>query len=155
MKTMIYLDNTGFSQANKELFESINRVTSLTLEEVSVASADITNEFIHVSTAIVNPEEVHSFCDGVLIGTTINNAAKVVSSVAASRKVLYLYDLDWMLDELSYEWMHSLLNDERLTVFLRSEEHVNPFYRLCGRLPNGILKSFELEKLWNLLEKTD
>jgi hypothetical protein len=155
MKTMIFLDNTGFSQANRELFKSIERITSSTLEEISVTSADITNEFIHVNTAIVNPEEVHSFCDGVLIGTTINNAAKVVGSAASSRKVLYLYDLDWMFTELNYEFMHSLLTDERLTVFLRSEDHVTPFYRLCGRLPHGILESFELEKLWNLLEKTD
>jgi len=155
MKTMIFLDNTGFSQANRELFKSIERITSSTLEEISVTSADITNEFIHVNTAIVNPEEVHSFCDGVLIGTTINNAAKVVGSAASSRKVLYLYDLDWMFTELNYEFMHSLLTDERLTVFLRSEDHVTRFYRLCGRLPHGILESFELEKLWNLLEKTD
>jgi hypothetical protein len=152
MKTMICVSNLGYSQSNYELFRSINRVTEKSLEEVSVVPVDITNKVIELNTAVMNIGELTSFNDGVLVATTIENAQRILSCFTNTIKVLYLYDLDWMFQTIVYDELYDTLTHPDLTIFVRSESHIQPLKALCGIEPHGILESFTLEKLWNLLE---
>lgn len=150
MKTMLCVDHLGYVGFNYEAFSEINSI-ALGLEEVSIATVDVTNKFIDINTAIYQLTEMHSFSDGVLIASNLKNARRVLSCANNSKKVLYLYDLDWFFSIMRYEEIHSVLSSEDLLVICRSKSHQEAIKRSFG-VDAVILKKFELEKIWNLLE---
>lgn len=151
MKTMICVDNLAYSYANYEVFSSINEITSKSPEEISIVPLDITSSFMKINTAVHNVAELGSFKNGILIATTILNAQKILGCASNARKVLYLYDLDWMFRIISFDVLYSILNDPSLTVILRSESFIRPLSAICGDRKYSILPEFNLEKLWNSL----
>lgn len=150
MKTMICVDHLGYCGFNYEAFNEINKRVA-DLEEISVATIDITNKFVEIKTAIYNLVEAHSFSNGVLIASSIRNAKRVLSCANTSKKVLYLYDLDWMNSIMRYGEMHSVLSDKRLKIICRSDSHQRAIKRAFG-VDASVLNKFDLEKIWNLLE---
>jgi len=155
MKTIVYLDHPGHDGGKYELFRSINKVIEETLEEVSIAPIDITHKVIDLQCAINNVAEISNFSDGVIIADTIENAEEILSCKNNSLKVLYLYDIDWYSKLHDYEKIYDILNNPNLMIFTRSNGHAEVVEHLCGRKVDGILKDFDLEKLWNLLKDTN
>jgi len=151
MKTMICLEHTAYSQYNYEIVNEVNGYVVENKDEVSICAMDQTMHFMNIDTAIFHASELDSFNNGVIIAGTINNAQEILSCANDSKKVLYLYDLDWMYDPFSYDNLYDTLTDENLTIVLRSEDHVKPLMNLCGRKPNAVIDNFKLEKIWNLL----
>jgi hypothetical protein len=154
MKTMFLLDHTGFSEENYTIIKEINETVSESLEEVSIAVNDVTNNVIDPHTAITNVAEIGCFQDGVLISTNLLNAGQILSAYTSSRKILYLWDLDWMHKPYNYEWIYDVLSNDGLEIIVRSESHRIAVLNLCGKEPLGILQNLKLEQLWNLLENT-
>lgn len=154
MKTMILLDHTGFSEQSYEIIKEVNLVVADSLQEVSIVVNDVSTKIMEVNTAVNNIAEIGCFQDGILIATNILNAAQILSAKTSARKVLYLWDLDWVFASYNYEWLYDIVADKRLEIIVRSEEHAKALKTLCGKEPVGILEQFKLEKLWNLLEYT-
>lgn len=152
MKTIVYLNHIGHAGGNYELFKSINRIVDETIHDVSIAPIDITKTVIDIRCAINNVSEISNFNNGVIVTDTIENAKEILSCKNNSLKVLYLYDIDWYVSLHDYEDMYDILTNNNLLIFTRSEYHSDVVESLCGRKTNGILKEFDLEKLWNLLE---
>jgi hypothetical protein len=151
MKTMICFDNMAYCHFNYEAVDSINKCVLDSNEEISIVALDSTVHFMDVNTAIYHAAELDSFNNGIIIAHTIKNCKEILSCSNNSKKLLYLYDLDWMYEKMSYDEIYDVLNDENLILVLRSESHVKPVKNLCGREPNAIMGNFELEKIWNLL----
>ena len=146
MKTMFLLDHTGFSEQNYIIIKEIN--------EISIATNDVSTKVMEVFTAVTNVAEIGCFQNGALIATNIVNARQILSAHASSRKILYLWDLDWLHGMFNYEWLYDTLSNDRLEIIVRSEAHRSALLNLCGKEPVGILQNFKLEQLWNLLENT-
>tara|TARA_B100001939_G_scaffold301202_1_gene277623 strand:- start:1836 stop:2294 length:459 start_codon:yes stop_codon:yes gene_type:complete len=151
MKTMILLDHVGFSEQNYDIIKEVNSFVLDSLEEVSIAVNDVSTKVIEVNTAVSNVAEIGCFQDGVLIATNIINADQLLSAHTSAKKVLYLWDVDWLHRAFNYELLYDILSDERLNIIVRSEEHKKALKTLCGREPLGILQNFNLEKIWTLL----
>lgn len=151
MKTIICLEHTSYSPYLYEVGQKINEVVINSSEEISVCSMDQTMHFMDIHTAIFHASELDSFNNGVIIANTIRNAKQILSCANQSKKVLFLYDLDWMHEAFMYDELYEILTNENLTIILRSKDHIQPLINLCGRTPNAVLNSFELEKIWNLL----
>ena len=149
MKTMICVDHTGYCSFNYEAFQAVNKRCELG-EEVSIATVNMTNQFIQLKTAIYNIVEMHSFSNGVLIASTIRNAKRVLSCSNTSKKVLYLYDIDWMNSIMSYSENYDVLTNKNLLVICRSESHQEVIEKSFG-IKAVIIEKFDLEKIWNLL----
>lgn len=154
MKTMFLLDHTGFSEQNYFIFKEINELVEDSIEEVSIAVNDVSTKVIELNTAINNIAEIGCFHDGILVATNILNANQILTAHGSSRKVLYLWDVDWMFTPYNYQWLYDILSNEKLEVIVRSETHREAVLNLCGKEPIGILQKFKLEQLWNLLEDT-
>jgi hypothetical protein len=152
MKTMILLDHLGYSQANYELFRSINKLVEETLEEISVVPIDRTNKIIPLKTAATNIGSMSAFNGGLLVSTTIKNAERILACKTRTSKLLYLYDLEWMYKKIPYDNIYSILNDPSLFVVLRSRSHVEAFRQISHKRELGIVDEFRLEEIWNLLE---
>lgn len=151
MRTMVCINNLGYESFNYALFKDINEIVSKSLEEISVVPTDITNKVMAVNTAVNNPTEMHSFQNGLLIASTIENAKRILSCANSCKKALYLQDIDWFYSTISYDEIWDVLNDDQLVIFCRSESHADAVNATCGRRPQ-VIGEFSLEKIWNSLE---
>lgn len=151
MKTMICLENTAYCPCSYEMIKEINNFVLNNNDEISLVSLDQTAYFTEISTAVFAPSELDSFNDGVIICNTINNAETILRCTNRSKKVLYLYDLDWMFEKFSYDKLFEILNNDNLNIILRSEDYIKPLRNLCGKKHTKVLESFKLEAIWNLL----
>lgn len=148
---MICVDNLAYSYANYELFSSINKIVDKSIEEISIVPLDVAAPFMKINTAIYNVAELGSFKNGVLVASSIFNAEKILECASNAKKVLYLYDLDWMFNIISFDVLYDVLNNPNLTVILRSESFTKPLKAICGEKKYNIMPKFNLETLWNSL----
>lgn len=151
MKTAICLENLSYSAFSKEAISEINSHVTNSIDEVCLVTFDETMPFANVNAAVFAPNELDSFHNGVIISYKINHAMSILGCSNNSKKVLYLYDLDWMIEPMMYNDVYDVLTDRNLNLILRSEDHVYPIKNLCNREPDAIVKNFSLEKIWNSL----
>jgi hypothetical protein len=151
MKTAICLENLSYSYFSKELISEINKYVIDSTDEICLVTFDETTPFANVNTAVFTPSELDSFHNGVIISHKISHAMSILGCSNNSKKVLYLYDLDWMFEPMIFNDLYNVLTDENLILILRSEDHVSPIKNLCNREPDAIVKNFSLEKIWNSL----
>jgi hypothetical protein len=151
MKTMICLENISYSQFNHEAIECVNSLSKTSNEELCFATLDQTMPFMDINTAVFSPMEMDSFNNGVIICHTIKSAELMLGCSNNSKKVLYLYDLDWMFQPMFFDTIHSVLSDHSLNLIVRSEDHIQPLKNIHRRMPTAIMKNFNLENIWNSL----
>jgi hypothetical protein len=151
MKTMICLENMSFASFSNEVIDEINNYTEKSNEELCIASFDETMPFRNINTAVFSPNEIDSFKDGLIICSNLKIANSILGCANNSKKVLYLYDLDWMFQPMLYDQVYKILNSPDLLLILRSEDHLSPVNNISNREPDAIINKFNLEKIWNLL----
>jgi len=152
MKTMILLDHLGFSEQNYDIIKDVNEFVVDSIDEISIVVNDVSSKIIEVNTAVNNVAEIGCYQDGLLMCTNLINADHILSVNTSSRKVLYLWDVDWLHNTFNFEWLYDVLTNDKLDIIVRSEEHKRALKMLCGKEPLGVLQNFKLELLWNLLE---
>ena len=151
MKTMVCLENMSYSQFSHEAIQSVNSFVASSSEEICFVSFDQTMPFMNIDTAVFSTLEMDSFNDGIIIAYTIKGAELILGCTNNSKKILYLYDLDWMFQPMSYYDMYDVLSNENLILILRSEDHKQALNAICKKEPLAIMNSFNLEEVWNLL----
>jgi hypothetical protein len=151
MKTMICLENISYSQFNHEAIECVNTLSKTSNEELCFATLDQTMPFMDINTAVFSPMEIDSFNNGVIISHTIKSAELILRCTNNSKKILYIYDLDWMFQPMFFDTIHSVLSDPNLNLVVRSDDHIKPLKNIHRREPIAIMKNFNLENIWNLL----
>jgi hypothetical protein len=151
MKTMIAIRNISYCTFNAEAISDVNIKVSDLNDELCFATFEDAKPFSKIKTAVFSANEIDSFSDGVIITNTIKNAGSILESANNSRKVLYLYDLDWMFETMLYDSIYSILNNNDLVLITRSKHYIEPIKRLSNREPDAIIEKFDLEKIWNLL----
>ena len=154
MKTMIVVDNLRFSESNYELIKEVNDVIDNSIHDVSVAVMNFSEKVINTKFAVMNPTEIDSFDDGVLIALDIQSTKDILSSKTNSKKVLYLWDIEWFYKKIQYKELFSILQNEELTVITRSESHSKILKNIVGKKTQTFEK-FNLESIWNLLKETE
>ncbi len=151
MKTLVITEHLGFSEKNYIIFSEINKIVSSSLDDVSVAPIDLSNKLMDLNFAVLNVSELSSFQNGLIIGTTVNHAIEMASVYTSSKKLIYLWELDWLFNNYDYEKVYDALTNKKIQLITRSEEHRKAVKILCGR-ESSVLQEFELEKIWTLLE---
>jgi len=151
MKTLICLENLSYSSFNYEAITEVNKHVTDSNNEICLMKFDETMPFMDVNTAVFHPNELDSFHDGVIITHKLEHGIASLRCANNSKKVLYLYDLDWLFEPMFYNDLHKGLSDKELILILRSEDHVYPIKNLCNREPDAIISSFNLEEIWNSL----
>ena len=101
MKTMIVVDNLRFSESNYELIKEVNDVIDNSIHDVSVAVMNFSEKVINTKFAVMNPTEIDSFDDGVLVALDIQSTKDILSSKTNSKKVLYLWDIEWFYKKMN------------------------------------------------------
>lgn len=151
MKTMICLENMSYSQFSHEAIECVNKIVNESNKEICFVSLDQTMPFMDIDTAVFSPVEMDSFNNGLMIAYTVKGAELILGCSNSSKKVLYLYDLDWMFQPMSYYDIYNVLSNPNLKIILRSEDHISSLNSIYNIKPVAIMDSFKLEEIWNLL----
>ena len=154
MKTMVVVDNLGYSLANYELFKNIDNLIKKKNEEISLVPVDMSNKVVDFTIPVHNMVTMGNFNNGILISSTIRNAKRIISTPNKSMKVLYLYDLDWMFLSMNYSFIKEVLCNEDLKLIVRSENHNEFLLKAFDVKPIGVVEKYDLEKIWNLLKET-
>ena len=132
MRTMILLDHVGFSEQSYEIIKEVNLTVEDSTEEISIVVNDVSTKIMEVNTAVNNIAEIGCFQDGALIATNVLNSSQILSACTSARKILYLWDLDWVFMPFNYDWLYDTLNDDRLEIIVRSEQHAKALKTLRG-----------------------
>ena len=86
-----------------------------------------------------------SIWQNLIVLTNISDWIYVKNLYTNHKKVLYLYDLNWHNDSLSYQLTVEALNGADYLV-CRCEDHQNEIYEYCGRKPE-LIESLNFSKL--------
>lgn len=151
MKTLICLENMSYSQFNNEVVDCVNAFTKNSINEISIASLDETLTYKYANTAIFKPSEIDSFYDGLIIGGNIYTMNLIKGSANNSKRLLYLYDLNWMFQQMYYNDVYNTLSDPSIILVTRSSHYTKPIKNISKREPDAVIEKFNLEKIWNLL----
>lgn len=151
MKTMLVLQHLGFAEQNYDVLKEVNNVIEDTIDDISVSIFDLSNKMMQINCAVFSIAELSSFSDGVMICFDTKHIGDLTHSYNNSKKVLYLWDLDWFFRPSGYEDLYDNINSEELTIIVRSEEHARVLENCFDRKPHAILEEFKLGDLWNLL----
>lgn len=151
MKTMICFENISYSQFNNEVITEVNKYVESNNDELCVLTLDQSYPFTNINTAIFHPSEMDSFNNGLIVSSTIKTAQMSLSCSNNSKKLLFLYDLDWMFYPMMYDELYEVLNNKNLILVSRSKDHIKPIKNLRGKEPEAVIENFNLEEIWNLL----
>ena len=151
MKTMICVENLGYSLINYQLIHSVNEVVERRLDEVSFVPMEVTNQVAPVKTAVLTPSELGSFNNGLVLSTSIKHLPTILGCPGNVKVVQYLYDLEWMFQPMPFSTMWEAFNTPGLVVVARSSDYNEPFSKAFGRQIDAVLPEAKLEELWNLL----
>lgn len=151
MKTMLVLQHTGFCEQNYTVLKNVNEVVESTIDDISIAIFDLSNKMMNINCAVFSIAEMSSFSDGAIICFDTKHLGDLNHSYNNSKKVLYLWDVDWFFRPCVYEDLYDQINNEDLIVIVRSEDHARIVENCFDRKPNAILEEFKLGDLWNLL----
>jgi hypothetical protein len=148
LKLGIAVSHLGASQLGFYLARSANALLAQGREyEVVVFYQDLQPPCFEPRFSCQPIQEAFGF-DGVMVATSFATAQAVSRFPSASKRLWYLWDLDWlrMLNK-DYRSLAGVYRDERLSVLARSEDHAKAFENVWLRPVAGIVPDFDLQKL--------
>lgn len=151
MRTSVILDSTVISEKNYFIMSHIKDVVATSLNEVNIICRNLSTKVVEPDCAIINPSEIYSFYDGILIATSMSSAESLCKSCVNSRKLFYIWDIGFLYRPFEFHKVCNILSS--LELITRSEEHRRIIYNLCGETSH-ILEDFNLEEIWNLPKST-
>ena len=83
---------------------------------------------------------------GTIVLTTLDQAETVLKIVNPSRKILYLWDVEWIRNK---QYLHnlSILRSENLEIYCRSQYHADALMKYANIDVQGICDNFNLAQL--------
>lgn len=89
--------------------------------------------------------------EGVIISTSIKNAAISLKMPTRMDRYLYLWDFGWLNRPVSYNAMYEVLSNEKIKLIARSQEHADMIESFCNKKPVGIVDNWNLEQIEGLI----
>lgn len=151
-KIGIVVPHLGVCQQSFMAISHINRILSKSNDyDFFLFYEDMVPSCVRPLCASMNINEIWSF-DGILIGTTLSTTMSIVRTVNASRKVFYVWDLEWMREGYqNYFTNIKVYKDKTIYIISRSISHAHEIERYSGRKSNMIVPNFNLEYIINEL----
>lgn len=86
--------------------------------------------------------------DGPVVATTLSTAKKLANLPAASARLFYAWDLEWLrLAAPPYRALREVYGDERLTLVARTAEHASLLEDLWGRTVAAVVPDADIKTL--------
>ena len=151
MNIAAVVDNLGPSQKSFYLIKEFNRASG---DRRLCTSVFFQRSAIPVVPTLFSCKSI-SFLSGyhhVSVATSLNEANILLQGNNASKKFLYLWDLEWLRTPGHYDVVSNLLLDERLHLIARSDSHATMIENFCNKKPVGIVDNWKLEQLLGAIQ---
>lgn len=112
---------------------------SLFIENMMPVCADVISPILSLN-------EIWPF-RGTLIATDIEGALRLSKLTNPSRKIFYVYDLEWIRNKTNFIYNVNAFQDEKITLVARSAEHASLIERYSNRKVEKINPYFDLEEM--------
>jgi hypothetical protein len=89
---------------------------------------------------------------GVIISTTLEEAEMCLKSSGKHKRILYLWDLDWLENPVHYSTAMDILRDDKLKIIARSKSHAEVIENFCNKTPIGIVDNWNIEQLLEVVQ---
>ena len=145
-----FMENLGPSQSAFYLIKEWNKArnnTSLSL------GAFVNVHSMPVSTCLFSYKlsAFMSSYQGVLISTTVKNAAISLKMPTKMDRYLYLWDFEWTKGKPSYSSICEVLRNDKLKIITRSDDHARMVENFCNKRPVGIVDNWNLKQIESIL----
>jgi hypothetical protein len=90
--------------------------------------------------------------NGVIISTTLEEAEVTLRTSNNTSKYLYLWDLDWIDNPVSYSIAMNILRDERLKIVARSNDHAALIKNFCNKEVVGIVDNWNMDQFLPIIK---
>ncbi len=97
-------------------------------------------------------KEAWSF-DAPVIATSLESAQYLINFPCPTKKFFYVWDLDWIFNNYTYEYLQGLYQHNDLELIARNESHANLIEK-CWKKPVDIMDNFDYNILQDIILKT-
>lgn len=117
---------------------------TLSLPQKSTVFIDDQTRFLHNGTVLPS-SELFGY-DGNIVATCLDTACTILQSVTICKKMLYMWDLDWVRPNFKdYTWNQNILQNPELIIVTRSEDYARAIEKYCYR--KAFVSAFNEEEL--------
>lgn len=89
--------------------------------------------------------------NGIAIATSLQDASSLLRSDNNSKKYLYLWDIEWLINPMPFSTAVNILLDKRLNIIARSKSHALIIENFCNKKVVGVVDNWNLNQLLSLL----
>lgn len=146
MQTGIILDHIAFSEQSYLIIKEVNRYCETSINDVCIFVDNISSRIMEPSCAVVDTGEIPTVVNGVLIALDISTAESLLKACTPAKKVLYLWDCNWIYNTVDFSKLYEMLSGKKITVILRSNDHKKILINL-GIEVNEVLEQFNIGDL--------
>ena len=146
-KIGILVDNLGGNQIAYSLIRNVNEYLKDNIDTDIIAFFDnLAAPCIDLNFASMQLSEAYGF-DGIVISTNISTTEKMLRFPSPKRKLYYLYDLDWVLQEnKSFEHLKTIYLNNNIELFSNGATY-NNLIKKIWKEPVFILNDFDIKFL--------
>jgi len=146
------LQNLGPSQKSFYMIKEFNKLASLKDFSVSAFYNRPSMPVIKPFFSCRNISFLSGF-NGLAIATSLQDASSLLKSDNNSKKYLYLWDIEWLINPMPFSTAINILLDKRLNIIARSKSHALTIENFCNKKPVGIVDNWNLNQLISLLNE--
>jgi hypothetical protein len=95
---------------------------------------------------IMNVADISKF-DGLLIATNLNNAEMVMKCISPSKKIFYVWELEWLRGKQDFE--RNVATYRRLPLVARSDDHAKAIFNYCNEPVTSVIPLFNIGEIIN------
>ena len=149
MNVGIVIPSLGNSQLTFFAGGQSHYLKQFTEHEPFIFMEDFEPPCMHIQASCMNVSEMYSF-KGLLIATSLSNAAMVLKVKSACKKIFYVWDLEFIRRGYGdFFFNNSIYRSPELKVVCRSEEHAKALENYSNRKPDAIIQNLNLMEICN------
>lgn len=146
-KLGIIVNNLGPNQLAYYLINTGNKFVNDGEKDLTLFFHDLMPECANPLFGIMNLAEVYSY-NGPVVATNINNASRLLEYPGPSKKVFYVWDLEWLrMPNKQYEQLNDVYG--KIPLIARSKRHYDILSN-AWQQPIGIVEDADVNKLYEL-----
>ena len=152
MQAGVIVDYLGLSQKSIEITKELNKIDKLSdYWDVVVFFRSFGRIMKPPKFALLPEEELWGF-NAPVISTDLKTTDSLLKCFSPTKKFFYLFDLEWISNRYSIDYLSSIYLNEELELIARSKNHAR-IIESCWKKPIAIIENFNYEQITELLNR--
>lgn len=152
MKLGILVDNLRAVQKNYYMIQSLNNFISNSEHDAIVFYQEPMIPCAPIRFSVIQMIEAYSF-DGAVIATSISLAQKLLNFPGPSRKIFYVWDLEWMENMYYHHQLSELFRHPDIQIITRSSSYAKKISDCWNIDLPEVVEDFNIEELVDKAER--